>query len=584
MPSLLKRLADALEARTGLAALLARALDVRLPGGPRWRYTLGAAVVAMILIEAVTGVAMMTVYSPGVNTAWGSTWFLDRAVPWGHIVRGVHHVTSHALVASLGLYVGAHALAGAHRRPREALWLLGVGVGGLILAFCITGFPLAWDQRGYWSSRVETGILGSMPVVGRALQRVVLGGDDYGSLTLTRFFTLHVAVLPLALAALLGVRLAVLRHQGYDAPEGAAREDRYFPSQAWRDALVAMLVAVALVGLGRRLGAPLDAPADPTSQYPARPEWYFEPLSQLLHVFQGPRQLIGTVVIPGMLSAWLALLPWIQGRTNSPARKALALLPLALAGLGAVRLSRDLHRAQARRPFVQALRVGERERVRALDLARRGVPPDGPLQMMRHDPNLRPPALYKQYCGGCHAVQGLSAARRAPRLDGFGSRGWARAFTVWPNHPELMGTTDISDMPGQSRRLGDEGVAAVAEWLHSRGLDDAADASVNAALVARGEEIYRQRCTRCHRGEGDTTETPLADRDAPDLDEWGSREWIRAQILRPDWHHLYGARNQMPRFRGRLQQDDLSTLVDFVWALRHRAAPAVRRPPPRPDA
>jgi ubiquinol-cytochrome c reductase cytochrome b subunit len=580
----LAALRDALEARTGLGALISRALGFTLPEGPRWRYSLGAVILALLVVEAVTGVAMMTVYAPSVNAAWASTWFLDRAVPWGHVVRGVHHVASHALVISLGAHLGASALAGAHRRPREALWILGLLIGGLVLAFCMTGFPLAWDQRGYWASRVETGIIGSLPFIGRAVQRIVLGGSDYGSLTLTRFFTLHVAVLPLALAGAVLTRLAVLRHQGYDGGDAPSpRRARYWPTQAWRDGVAALLVTAVVVYLGRRFGAPLDAPADGASQYPARPEWYFAPLSQLLHLFQGKKQLIGTVVIPGALSTWVGLLPWVQGRTNSPARKALALLPLALAGLGGARLARDHARSQQQRAFAQSVRAAERERVRAMDLARRGVPPDGPLQMMRNDPGLRPVALFKENCGGCHAVSGVSTGRRGPRLDGFGSRGWAAAFTTWPNHPELMGTTPITDMPGQSRRLGPEGLAAVSEWLHSRGLDDTEDRTVNAALVAQGQELYRQRCTRCHRGEGDTSETPLADRDAPDLDEWGAREWIRAQILRPGWHHLYGTRNRMPAFRGRLDDADLRTLVEFTWSLRHRAAPEVRNAPPRPD-
>lgn len=573
---------DALEARTGFGAAFTRRFDLRLPGGPSWRYSIGAAVIALLVVEVITGLAMMTVYAPGVSTAWASTWFMERAVPWGHVVRGVHHAASHALVALLGIHLVVHGIAGAHRRPREALWLLGLAAGGLVLALCITGFPLAWDQRGYWASRVETGIIGSLPLVGPRLQQVVLGGSAYGSLTLTRFFTLHVAVLPLALALVLGLRFTALRAQGYDAPDGAREDQRYLPSQAWRDALVALVLTAAVVYFGRRFGAPLDAPADPSSQYPARPEWYFAPLSQLLHVFQGPRQLVGTVLIPGLVTTWLAVLPWVQGRSNSLRRKVIALLPLAFVALGAARLSRDLRRSQGRRDFVRALGVAGRERARAHDLARRGVPPDGPLQMMRNDPARRPQSLYTQYCGGCHALAGLSAGGRAPRLDGFGSRGWARAFTVWPNHPELMGTTDITDMPGQSRRLGEDGLAAVSEWLHTRGLDGAEDGTVNPALVAQGQTIYRERCTRCHRGEGDTTETPLADRDAPDLDEWGAREWIRAQILRPGWHHLYGARNQMPAFRGRLSDEELLVLVDFVWTLRHRAAPAVRVAPARP--
>lgn len=581
----LTSLREAVESRTAVGAALSRVFGFMLPDGPRWRYALGAVVLALLLLEVVTGVAMMTVYSPGVNSAWASTWFLERAVPWGHIVRGTHHVASHALVIATGLHLGATALAGAQRRPREALWLLGLLGAGLVLALCMTGFPLSWDQRGYWASRVETGIMGSLPLLGRALQRSVLGGDEYGTLTLTRYFTMHVAVLPTALALVVFARLAVLRRHGYDGlEEVSARRDRYWPAQAWRDALAALLAVALVVALGRRWGAPLDAPADPTGHYPARPEWYFAPLSELLHVFKGPKQIIGTMVIPGLVATWLALVPWIEGSSRSLQRRAIALIPLFLALLGAVKLSRDLQRAQRERPFVRAVQVAERERVRAMDLARRGVPPDGPLQMMRNDPRLRPVALFKEHCGGCHAVQGVSASRKAPRLDGFGGRDWARAFITWPDHPELMGTTEISDMPGQARRLGPEGTAAVTEWLASRGIEEGDVASVDAALVAQGETLYRQRCTRCHRGDGDTSETPVADRDAPDLDEWASREWIRAQILRPGWSHLYGERNRMPAFRGRLDDADLRTLVEYVWSLRRRSAPEVRTAPPRPDA
>lgn len=564
---------------------MARFLDFALPDGPRWRYTLGAIALALLLVELVTGVAMMTVYSPGVTSAWASVWFLERAVPWGHIVRGAHRVASHALVIVAGAHLAVTAIAGAQRRPRAALWLLALVGVGLVLALCMTGFPLVWDQRGYWTSRVETGIMGSLPLVGRAMQRAIIGGDQYGALTLTRYFTLHAVLLPAALLGVLAARLAVLRRLGYDGPaQPTARREGYLPAQAWRDALAALLTVSVVVYLGRRWGAPLDAPADPTSQYPARPEWYFAPLSQLLHLFKGPKQLIGTMVIPGALATWVALAPWIEGSERSLRRRAIALIPLALAGLGAVKLSRDLGRSHREPAFVRSLAVAQRERARAMDLARRGVPPEGPLEMMRNDPRLRPAALFKEHCGGCHAVRGVSEGRRAPRLDGFGGRDWARAFTTWPNHPELMGTTEISDMPGQSRRLGPEGTAAVAEWLHARGLDGAEDPTLNAALVAQGDALFHQRCTRCHRGEGDLSETPFADRDAPDLDEWASREWIRAQILRPSWVHLYGARNQMPAFRGRLAESDLGALVEFVWSLRRRPAPETRLAPPRPDA
>lgn len=567
-----------LEERTGLPGALGRAFDVAMPGGPRWRRVFGASLAALLLLQAVTGAAMMTVYSPGTGAAWASTWYLEEVLPWGRLVRGLHHFGTHATVALLVLHLAQVVIDRAFRRPRELNHLLGLALAGLVLFAAMTGFPLAWDQRGYWVSRIETGIVGGVPLAGPVLRRLLVGGAHYGQLTLTRFYTLHVWLVPLALLVGAWAHVAMVRRHGLKGD--AARGDlggRWWPGQAARDAVAALLSVAAVTWMALRWGAPLGAPADPSSHFPAVPEWFFTPLSQLLRYFPGRRQVIGTMVIPGALATFVALLPWID-RSDARWRRALVLAPLLLAGLGAVALGVEQRRGLASPGFVRSRQEARATARRARALARRGIPPEGPLEMLRNDPAVRPSELFAQHCGTCHAVRGVSRQRRAPRLDGYGSRAWAAAFVTWPDHPELMGTTEIHDMPAQRRRLREEGVRAVSEWLYSRGYEPGEDPP-DAALVSAGEAIYRRRCTTCHQGAGDTSGTEVADRDAPDLDAWGSRAYIRAQVLNPGAPENYGARNRMPRFDDRLAGRDLEMVVGYVRSLRARPAPAAMDEP-----
>ena len=578
----LSQLRETLESRTGLGASMHRAADVAMPGGARWRHVFGLALVALFVVEALTGVAMMTVYSPGTQTAWASTYYLQHVLPWGGLVRAMHHFASHGLVVGVVLHLLQVVVAGGHRAPREVNWWLGLALGAMVLGFAMTGFPLAWDQRGYWVSHVETGIMGTLPVVGPLVQRLVLGGTQYGALTLTRFFTLHVFVLPALLVALLGAHVAIVRRHGVKAPDGASGDGRWWPSQAARDALVALAAVVAVTWAARRYGVALDAPADGQSQYPARPEWYFMPLSQLLHHFQGSRQIIGTAVIPAVLTGYLAALPWIDGPARKGTARVVALAPLALFAAGAMFLGWELvHHDRGDREFAKATREAERQARRAVELARMGVPPEGPLEMVRNDPAVRPAALFRQNCATCHAVRGMSEQRKGPRLDGFGSRGWAAAFVAWPDHPELMATTEIHDMPPQ-RRVDDNDRRAVAEWLYAQGVERG-DPPADAALVERGAPIIRERCNACHLGSLTPSDVEGVVRDAPSLDGWGSREWIYEQVVNPQRMEQYWARNHMPRFRDKLSEREIAMIVGYTRGLRTRPAPDTVRPPrPQP--
>jgi mono/diheme cytochrome c family protein len=213
---------------------------------------------------------------------------------------------------------------------------------------------------------------------------------------------------------------------------------------------------------------------------------------------------------------------------------------------------------------------------------------EGPLDLLRNDPATRPAALFAEHCGGCHTPANTPIAlSKGPTLDGFASRAWATAMLVNPEADALFARTDIHDMPSQAKRLGPEGIAAVSEYLFSLSIEPdeslAPGERPDTALVAKGSELYHTKCTTCHLGEGDLSETDIADRDAPDLTGWGTRNWIRRQIVAPDSFKHYGRRNTMPAFLNEIGARETEMLVRYVRALRATTAPPPQPRAPRPE-
>src|SRR4030095_452851 len=131
-------------------------------------------------------------YSPSSTDAWASVAYIQDQVTMGWFIRALHSHGASAMVIVAGSHLLQTAIYGAYKKPREVNWIVGVLMLGLILVFALTGYLLPWDQKGYWATKVATGIMGSTPVIGSWLQQVVQGGNEYGNLTLTRFFALHV--------------------------------------------------------------------------------------------------------------------------------------------------------------------------------------------------------------------------------------------------------------------------------------------------------------------------------------------------------------------------------------------------------
>ncbi len=236
-------------------------------------------------MQIVTGVLLMTVYSPSAQTAWASVYYIDHRLTLGWLVRGLHHYGSQAMIVTVALHLVQVTTYGAHRAPREFNYWVGLALLGLVMGFGLTGYLLPWDQKGYWATRVATNIAGTVPLVGGAVQRLMVGGAEYGHLTLTRFYALHVAVLPASVALLVVAHIYLFRRHHVTPPAHAdlSRKGLFYPDQALRDSVaIALAVGVCFALAFYTHGASLDAPADPSSDYPARPEWYFLFLFQLL--------------------------------------------------------------------------------------------------------------------------------------------------------------------------------------------------------------------------------------------------------------------------------------------------------------
>jgi ubiquinol-cytochrome c reductase cytochrome b subunit len=309
---------------------------------------LGSLLLFGLAVQFVTGVALALFYAPTPDHAWDSVRYITTTVRGGSVLRGLHHWGASLGVVAAVLHLARVVLFGSYRKPRELNWVVGIVLLLLILALGLTGYLLPWDQRAYWATVVTINIARITPVMGDWVAALMSGGPDIGALTLTRWYAVHVVVLPAVLVGLVVVHLALMRRHGISGPirprDGAAMP--FFPYQAARDLTVVGVAAVFLTVLAWQGAPALEPPADPaSSNYVPRPEWYFLGLFQLLKYFPGRFEIIGAMVIPGAIVTWLVLLPWLdRGRSREwSARRgvlatfgALAAVVLTLTVLGAL--------------------------------------------------------------------------------------------------------------------------------------------------------------------------------------------------------------------------------------------------------
>jgi ubiquinol-cytochrome c reductase cytochrome b subunit len=584
----MKSLLGWLDQRTGYKQVLHHALYENVPGGARWRYVWGSTLTFCLVVQFITGVFLWMAYSPSSQTAWESVYYIQNEMWGGWFLRGLHHYTAQAMNVLLVLHLMQVVIDGAYKAPREINFWFGLGLLLLVLGLSLTGYLLPWDQKGYWATKVATNIAAITPFIGPELQKLIIGGVDYGHHTLTRFFALHAGVLPGAIVVLLVGHIYLFRRHGLTAKEPKRRPDAAFwPDQVLRDAVACLAVlAAVLVLVIRTRGADLAAPADPSEPYAAaRPEWYFLFLFQLLKYFPGGTEVLGAIILPTLILLAVFAMPFL-GKWRLGHRFNLGLLWSLLAG---VALLTWLAMAEDRRnpDYVAGVKAAEfeAERVRELAHSPTGISQLGAVNLLRTDPLTQGPKLFAKNCASCHRYDGHDGLGSRPKdpqsaadLKGFASRAWLTGL-LDPGrvgHTNYFGGTKFKDgkmvkfvkkdvagfSPTEQEQLKKIITAVSAE----AGLKSQRDADQrDPSIIAEGRTLLaseKMRCTECHQFHKKDENAS-----APDLTGYGSREWLTAIITNPKHERFYGKRSdRMPAFGADqiLDAAALGLIVDWL--------------------
>jgi menaquinol-cytochrome c reductase cytochrome b subunit len=179
-------------------------------------YTWGLGVISFVLflILVITGAWLMFFYVPSVERAYTDMQNLETMVDFGMLMRSMHRWAAHLMVVTVFLHLCRVFFTGGYKRPREFNWVIGVSLWVVTLLLSFTGYLLPWDQLSYWAIAVSTNIVGTFPIIGEKIRLILLGANEAGPEALIRFYTLHIAVLPVVMTILIGVHFWRIRKDG----------------------------------------------------------------------------------------------------------------------------------------------------------------------------------------------------------------------------------------------------------------------------------------------------------------------------------------------------------------------------------
>jgi ubiquinol-cytochrome c reductase cytochrome b subunit len=336
-----------LNRRIGLDTLLRTALYEPIPGGARLAYVFGSGLLFIFISQVITGVFLALYYVPSADHAHTTVAYITKAVTAGSFLRSLHAYGASAMVIVLFLHLSQTFIYGAYKGRRELLWLSGCILFGLVLAMAFTGYLLPWDQKAYFATAVGTNAASEIPLIGESLKRMMRGGTEMGTLTISRFFVAHVFLIPACIFALVASHIFLFRQAGAAGPvtenpfKPEQKPELFYPRQVLMDL---SLTALLIIGLGllcffvpMQLGPPAN-PAD--AQYIPRPEWYYLPIFQWLKYWHGAASLIGILIIPTVLAVAIVALPFLDRSIERRPWKrpvamgAYAFVLCALVGLG----------------------------------------------------------------------------------------------------------------------------------------------------------------------------------------------------------------------------------------------------------
>ena len=414
-----------------------------------WLQTTGSIVALLLLVQLVTGVLLAFYYVPSVDHAYTTVSYIEKVVSSGSWVRSLHHYGSQWLTVFLFIHVIRLFLAGAYATNRIQ-WIVSIVLLGLVMAAGGTGYSLPWDARAFFSTRVAEGLMAGLPLAGRMARLWLLGGSDISTITLSRFFAVHILVIP----ALIGLTIAWRMFRTNIAEFLGARH-----------AIAAGLVFLALAVWTLKHPAPLGpSVAEASAEYLPRPGAQFLWLYQSLKYVPGGLGSLTGVVLPGVALLLLGLLPWLRGRR---------MIGASILGVGVLLISvmtTASYLSDRRDP--QTARQLSRQKAQEEVWRREPFTPVtmtlAPTPVTAQSTDGGPPGLYIKFCVNCHGRKGEGGRQGRltfPPLLGVSGKPRRTVDDIVGllKDPEAYGLQ--RPMRSFSENLSEEQMREIAQWI-----------------------------------------------------------------------------------------------------------------------
>ncbi len=402
------KLLKAFHDRIGWELYLKPFIFKKLPAGTDWSATLGSLCALLFAIMGVTGIFLAMYYNPSPDKAYQSIDYIMKDVPMGSILRGLHHWGGGAMVLIVFMHLLSSFFSGSYKSPRELTWISGVCLFVFTLGLGFTGYLLPWDMKAFWATVVGSNIPKGLPVIGDFITRFIIGGSTVSGFTLTRFYAIHILLLPALLAAFAVFHIYQVRLHGLSEKRDSAISEqdaqlyRFYPEHTFRSCIVFAVLFLVLIGLSIYGRIPREQIAGTIlDSYLPRPEWYYMWMFQLLTYFSGPWEGICTLAIFAVGGALIFSVPFLgKSKTKGLAGRPLCVAAGVTAIMGIIYLSIIAY-AEIK-PYGTVVPVPDRQLTAAEE---RGL----------H-------VYVDSECAYCHQIQGRGGRRIGPDLSNIAAK------------------------------------------------------------------------------------------------------------------------------------------------------------------
>jgi ubiquinol-cytochrome c reductase cytochrome b subunit len=541
----INQLLDALDERTGLPSGVKHFLYEDIPHSSGWHQVFGSVALFLIMIQFFTGIMLSFNYAPTPGDAYNSLRYILTEVTAGRLMRGLHHWGASMIIVIVVMHMVQVFLWGAYKKPREGTWVVGCILLLLTLAYGLTGYLLPWDNRAYWGTVVATQIGSTVPLMGPYVTRVLGSANGIGVVTFARFYAIHVLLLPPATILLILLHVFLVRKHGVVPSLGddLKPKKKFYPEQVFKDTIAVFIAFAILFTMAIAVKVPLERLADPTdTSYIPRPEWYFLFLFQMLKVFEGPLEVVGTVILPTLAILALILTPFLdRGRIIRVTRRTTAFGIVTLAGLGWCGLTAAaIHSTPPQNAAAK------------IDFA-------GPTEWMHLSPvELAGIGVYqKERCDACHTIGGQGEAKSGPDLMNISYKHDAAWMIDHFKHPANV--VPGSSMPPMELSTSDANEVSALMLKLTPEFGNVV--ATTPDFVVQAAALYQKNsCGSCHKvnGVGQTMGPPLNGISQRRSEQWAIDHFNKPQALSPG--------SPMPPYK--FAPKDMDAMVNWLFTLQ----------------